>query len=158
MIQSHYGEFAAVLVAFFWSISALSFESASKKVGSLSVNIIRLAIGLFFLSVTNWLSREYLFPTDASLHNWVWLSVSGIIGFVIGDFLLFKSFTLIGSWLAMLIMTLAPPMAAVFGWILLDESLSMLSLAGIVITLGGIIVAIFRPDNEKGNLQSANLL
>jgi drug/metabolite transporter (DMT)-like permease len=152
MIQNHYGEFAALMVAFFWSITALSFEAASKKVGSLPVNIIRLVIGLVFLSVVNWMSRGLLLPTDASLHNWVWLSVSGLIGFVIGDFLLFKSFTVIGSWLAMLIMTLAPPMAAVFGWILLDERLSMLSLAGIVITLAGIIVAIFRPDNENGNV------
>jgi drug/metabolite transporter (DMT)-like permease len=100
----------------------------------------------------NWMSRGLLLPTDASLHKWIWLSVSGLIGFVIGDFLLFKSFTVIGSWLAMLIMTLAPPMAAVFAWILLDERLSMLSLAGIVITLAGIIVAIFRPDSKNGNV------
>jgi drug/metabolite transporter (DMT)-like permease len=152
MIQNHYGEFAALLVAFFWSITALSFEAASKKVGSLPVNIIRLVIGLVFLSAMNLMSRGLLLPTDASLHNWIWLSVSGLIGFVIGDFLLFKSFTVIGSWLAMLIMTLAPPMAAVFAWILLDERLSMLSLAGIVITLAGIIVAIFRPDSKNGNV------
>ena len=155
MIQNHYGEFAALLVAFFWSITALSFEAASKKVGSLPVNIIRLVIGLVFLSVMNWMSRGLLLPIDASLHNWIWLSVSGLIGFVIGDFLLFKSFTVIGSWLAMLIMTLAPPMAALFGWFLLDERLSMLSLAGIVITLAGIIVAIFKPGSENGNVTNS---
>jgi len=150
MMQNHYGELAALLVAFFWSITALSFEAASKKVGSLPVNIIRLVIGFAFLSIMNWISRGLLLPTDASLHNWIWLCVSGLIGFVIGDFLLFKSFTVIGSWLAMLIMTLAPPMAAVFGWILLDERLSALSLVGMVITLAGIIVAIFRPGNGNG--------
>jgi drug/metabolite transporter (DMT)-like permease len=152
MIQSHFGEVAALMVAFFWSITALSFETASKKVGSLPVNIIRLVIGLAFLSVMNWMSRGLLLPTDASLHNWIWLSVSGLIGFVIGDFLLFKSFTMIGAWLAMLIMTLAPPMAAVFGWLLLDERLSMMSLAGMVITLAGIVVVIFRPEGKNGNV------
>jgi drug/metabolite transporter (DMT)-like permease len=114
-----------------------------------------LVIGLVFLSGVNWISRGLLLPTDASLHNWIWLSVSGLIGFVIGDFLLFKSFTVIGSWLAMLIMTLAPPMAALFGWFLLDERLSMLSLAGIVITLAGIIVAIFKPGSENGNVTNS---
>jgi drug/metabolite transporter (DMT)-like permease len=98
------------------------------------------------------MSRGLLLPTDASLHNWIWLSVSGLIGFVIGDFLLFKSFTVIGAWLAMLIMTLAPPMAAVFGWLLLDERLSMMSLAGMVITLAGIVVVIFRPEGKNGNV------
>jgi drug/metabolite transporter (DMT)-like permease len=152
MIQSHYGEVAALMVAFFWSITALSFEAASKKVGSLPVNIIRLIIGLAFLSVMNWMSRGLLLPTDASLHNWIWLSVSGLIGFVIGDFLLFKSFTMIGAWLAMLIMTLAPPMAAVFGWLLLDERLGIVSLLGIFITLTGIVVVIFRPEGKTRNV------
>ena len=152
MIQSHSGEVAALMVAFFWSITALSFEVASKKVGSLPVNIIRLIIGLAFLSVMNWMSRGLLLPTDASIHNWIWLSVSGLIGFVIGDFLLFKSFTVIGAWLAMLIMTLAPPMTAVFGWLLLDERLSMMSLSGMVITLSGIVVVILRPEGKNGNV------
>jgi drug/metabolite transporter (DMT)-like permease len=149
MLQKHYGEFAALLVAFFWSITALSFESASRKVGSLPVNIIRLVIGLGFLTLLNLLFRGLLLPTDASLHNWIWLSVSGLIGFVLGDFFLFKSYTIIGSWFAMLIMTLAPPMAAIFGWLLLHESLSLLSITGIIITLSGIVIAMFKRDKEN---------
>jgi drug/metabolite transporter (DMT)-like permease len=146
MIQHHYGEFAALLVAFFWSITALSFESASLKVGSLPVNIIRLVIGFVFLSLLNLIIRGLIFPTDASVHNWIWLSISGLIGFVMGDFFLLKSFTIIGSWFAMLIMTLAPPMAAIFGWILLDEKLDLKSIIGIAITMGGIVLAMFRHD------------
>jgi drug/metabolite transporter (DMT)-like permease len=149
MLQKHYGEFAALLVAFFWSITALSFESASRKVGSLPVNIIRLVIGLGFLTLLNLLFRGLLLPTDASLHNWIWLSVSGLIGFVLGDFFLFKSYTIIGSWFAMLIMTLAPPMAAIFGWLLLHENLNLLSIAGIIVTITGIVIAMFRRDKEN---------
>lgn len=152
MISNHYGELAALLVAFFWSITALSFEAASRRVGSLPVNIIRLVIGLIFLSFLNLFFRGYLFPADASLHNWIWLSVSGIIGFVIGDFFLIKSFTIIGSWFAMLIMTLAPPMAAVFGRILINERLSLLSVTGIFITMTGIVIAIFRRDKGNGRV------
>jgi drug/metabolite transporter (DMT)-like permease len=147
--QAHYGELAALLVAFFWSITALSFESAGRRVGSLPVNIIRLVMGLGFLTILNLLYRGLMFPTDASLHNWIWLSVSGLIGFVLGDFFLIKSFTIIGSWFAMLIMTLAPPMAAVFGWLLLDERLGMLSIAGIAFTISGIVIAMFRRDRES---------
>jgi drug/metabolite transporter (DMT)-like permease len=149
MIRQHYGEFAALLVAFFWSITALSFESASKKVGSLPVNIIRLVIGFLFLSVLNLVWRGRFFPTDANMHNWIWLSVSGLIGFVLGDFCLFKSYTIIGSWFAMLIMTLAPPMAAIFGWILLGERLELLSVTAILITMGGIVIAMFRRNEAN---------
>jgi drug/metabolite transporter (DMT)-like permease len=149
MLQSHYGELAALLVSFFWSISALAFEDASRRVGSMPVNIIRLVIGLIFLSILNLILRGFLLPVDASSHNWIWLSVSGIIGFVLGDYFLFKSYTIIGSWFAMLIMTLAPPMAAIFGWMILDEHLSLLSIAGIITTMTGIIIAMFRRDKEN---------
>jgi len=149
MISEHYGELAALAVAVFWAITALAFESASRKVGSLPVNIIRLVIGLMFLSLLNLVVRGLVLPTDASLHNWIWLSVSGFIGFVIGDFFLLKSFTIIGSWFAMLIMTLAPPMAAIFGWIILNEHLSALAIGGITITMGGIIIAMFRRDSKS---------
>jgi drug/metabolite transporter (DMT)-like permease len=88
-------------------------------------------------------------PTDATLHNWIWLSLSGLIGFVLGDYFLLKSFAITGAWFAMLIMTLAPPMAAIFGYFLLDEHLSPLSVAGIIITLGGIIITMFRRNKES---------
>jgi drug/metabolite transporter (DMT)-like permease len=49
----------------------------------------------------------------------------------------------------MLIMTLAPPMAAIFGWLLLHESLSLLSIAGIILTMTGIVIAMFRRNKEN---------
>jgi drug/metabolite transporter (DMT)-like permease len=152
MIQSHPGEFAALLVAIFWTITALSFESASNKVGSLPVNIIRLVIGFIFLSLLNLFMRGKLLPTDASSHNWIWLSVSGLIGFVLGDLFLFKSYTIIGSWFAMLMMTLAPPMAAIFGWIILGETMNIKSLAGMMLAMGGITLALFSRDHTDNRI------
>jgi len=152
MIQSHPGEFSAILVALFWTITALAFESASKKVGSLPVNIIRLILGFLFLSLLNLIIRGRFFPTDASMHNWIWLSVSGLIGFVLGDLFLFKSYTIIGAWFAMLIMTLAPPLAALFGWIILDETMDFKSLSGMMLTLIGITIALFSKDHENNKI------
>lgn len=151
MIHSHIGEYASLLVAIFWTITALAFESASKAVGSLTVNIIRLLFGFGFLTIFSWIYRGIPFPTDAGIHQWAWLSLSGFIGFVLGDLFLFKSFTIIGSRLAMLIMTLAPPIAAVTGWLFLDEKLSSYSILGIILTLAGIAITILNrnPNEEK---------
>jgi drug/metabolite transporter (DMT)-like permease len=156
-IQGHLGEFSALLVAVFWTISALAFESASRRVGSLSVNLLRLIVGFFFLSILTLLRRGMIFPSDASTENWLWLGLSGLVGFVLGDLFLFKSFTIIGSRFAMLIMTLVPPMTAFFGWIILGEHLSILNLAGITLTLTGISLAIFSRTgaNEKLSLKLA---
>lgn len=153
IFQGHFGEIASLLVAVFWSITALSFEYASKSVGSLPVNFIRLVLAFIFLMLLNLILRGSALPADASVHNWIWLSVSGLIGFVLGDFFLFKSYAIIGSWFAMLIMTLAPPMAAVFGWILLGEKLSLQAIAGMLITLSGISLAIFKPDKISKKLR-----
>jgi drug/metabolite transporter (DMT)-like permease len=141
-ISHHTGELFALGTALFWTITAISFESASLKVGSLMVNIIRLLLAVLFLGIFTSFTRGQFFPVDASAKNWFWLALSGFIGFVFGDLLLLKSFTLIGSRFAMLIMAMAPPIAAVFGWIILKERIGWWGVAGMLITLGGISLAI----------------
>jgi drug/metabolite transporter (DMT)-like permease len=154
MIGSHPGELAALLVAVFWTVTGLAFESATIKVGSIAVNIIRLVLGLFFLSLLTWITRSQILPMDASLYSWIWLSISGLIGFVIGDLFLFASYPIVGSWFAMLIMTLAPPIAAIFGFFILDERLEPRSFLGMLITLSGIGLTIFgrKKKGEKFTL------
>lgn len=148
-IQNNFGEIAALLTAVFWTITALAFESASIKVGSLSVNIIRLVIGLLFLCLFTWIRRGLLFPVDATYDNWLWLSLSGIIGFVLGDLFLFKSYTIIGSRFAMLVMTLVPPITALLGWLILNEKLTFYSYVGMFLTFSGIAMAIFSRGKTK---------
>jgi drug/metabolite transporter (DMT)-like permease len=153
---THTGEFAALLTAFFWTVTSLSFESASNKVGSLSVNIIRLVIGLLFLSAFTLIKRGMLLPSDASLYNWTWLVLSGLVGFVFGDLFLFKSYTIIGSRFSMLIMTLVPPLTTFFSWIIIGEKLTLIHFAGMTLTFSGIALAIFN-RNGKGEKLSLKL-
>jgi drug/metabolite transporter (DMT)-like permease len=145
------------MTALFWTVSALAFESASRKLGSVAVNILRLVIGFVFLSILNLLRRKILLPTDASIENWFWLSLSGLVGFVFGDLFLFKSYTIIGSRFSMLIMTLVPPMTAFFGWLIIGEHLTLLNFLGMTLTFIGIALAIFSrsDDGEKLKLKLA---
>ncbi len=155
-IASRQGEFAALLTAFFWTITALAFESASKKIGSLSVNIIRLVLALFLLSTFTWITRGVVFPTDASTHNWIWLSLSGLVGFVLGDLFLFRAYVVVGARISMLIMSLAPPIAALIGWIALGEQLNLNQGVGMVLTFAGIAMVVLQresadPEQLNGN-------
>lgn len=153
----HIGEFAALLTAFFWTVTSLSFESASHKIGSIAVNILRLVIGLVFLSVFTLIRRGLILPVDASVENWFWLSLSGLVGFVFGDLFLFKSYTMIGSRFSMLIMTLVPPITAFFSFAILGEKLTLFHYLGMTLTFSGIAMAIFsRPaKGEKLSLKLA---
>ena len=150
--QNHIGEFAALLTAFFWTVTSLSFESASHKIGSVAVNILRLVIGFAFISVFTLIRRGLVLPVDASFENWVWLSLSGLVGFVFGDLFLFKSYTVIGSRFSMLIMTLVPPITAFFSFIILGERLRLFHYLGMTLTFSGIAMAIFSRSGKGEKL------
>ena len=154
MLQEYNGELAALATAIFWTITALAFESASLKVGSLSVNIIRLVIGFIFLTIFVSIRRGMILPFDASVGNWTWLTISGLVGFVFGDLFLFKSYTIIGSRFSMLIMTLVPPITALLGFFILSEKLTLLNYFGMMLTFSGIAMAIFsKGKNDKLSLK-----
>ena len=142
-MTSHLGEFAALLTTVFWTITALAFETASKRIGSMHVNLLRLGLATVFLSLFSYYHRGLFFPLDADLHTWTWLAVSGIVGFVIGDYCLFKAYEITGARVAMLMMTLAPIFAAFGAWILLGEVMSLINMLAMIITLAGIALVIF---------------
>ncbi len=144
------GESAALATAVFWTVTALSFEMATKRIGSLAVNFLRLFIAFFILMFFTWIYRGSPLPLDASAHNWSWLILSGLIGFVFGDYCLFRSYAMLSARVAMLIMTLVPPITAFIGWIALGETMGLLHLAGMTLTIGGIAMAILaRNGNTK---------
>jgi len=134
----HAGELAALGTASCWTVTALAFESAGRRVGSLAVNFIRLVMAIVLLAAFNWLLRGLPLPTDASVHNWVWLSLSGLVGFTVGDLCLFRAFVVVGARVSMLLMAMVPPITAVFGWLVMGEVLSLRDLAGMVLTVTGV--------------------
>ena len=130
----------------------MAFESAGKRVGALSLNLIRLVIGLGFLTIYNAIFNDGFLPS-ASEYQWFWLALSVVVGFVLGDLFLFRAFILIGARLSMLIMALVPPIAALIGWITLGEVLSGMEFLGMGITLVGIVLVIStKLDIKKGGL------
>jgi drug/metabolite transporter (DMT)-like permease len=132
------GELAALATAACWTISSFAFTAAGRRVGSLNVNLIRLALALVFLAGYGWLTRGQPWPSDAPAPTWGWLLLSGFIGFTLGDLCLFEAFVLLGTRLATLMMTLAPLLTAVIGWLVLGERLAGRDWTGILITVAGI--------------------
>jgi drug/metabolite transporter (DMT)-like permease len=146
MAISHPGETAALATALCWSVSSVSLSAAARRAGSLTVNLIRLAMAFAFLALYGLLVRGRGFPSDATPRAWSWLALSGLIGFFLGDLCLLKAMILIGPRLSQLLMSLAPPMAAVAGLLFLDEELRGWSWLGMVVTLAGVCwVVLERP-------------
>lgn len=151
MLKANIGEIAALGTAFCWSLSSTFFELSGKKVGSLAVNYIRLITGFIFISLFTFFTRGYLLPVDATTENWIFLSISGLIGFFIGDLFLFQSYLEVGSRVSMLVMATSPPITALLGLIIFGEKLGLASILGMAITLLGIAIVILskNPDEKK---------
>ena len=82
------------------------------------------------------------FPMDATPYNWFWLGLSGVVGFFLGDLFLFRSYLIIGSRTSQLVMSLAPMITAIIGWLFLSEILPVKSILGIIVSISGIMIAV----------------
>ena len=149
MFQSHIGEMAALMTAICWSFTSLSFEAAGKRVGSLPVNVIRLVLGFIFLSVFTFFVRGMILPFDASAHVWIWLSLSGFVGFVIGDLFLFQAFVEAGARISMFMMSLVPPITAVISWLILGETLTWFEILAMAMTVCGVALVVLERNAEN---------
>jgi drug/metabolite transporter (DMT)-like permease len=150
---AHLGEVAALGTAVCWTITGLSFESAGRRIGSLSVNLIRLVMALLLLCVFGALTRGRALPTDASGDAWLWLGLSGLIGFSLGDLCLFRAYVLVGSRIATLTMALVPPMVALIGGVFLHETLAARDWIGMAITVAGVAWVVLERSHGVNGLR-----
>ena len=142
--MKYLGESFALITALGWALSSLFFEKASKRADSISVNVIRLVIGIIFLGVFTFVERGVFLPTDSTSYNWKILGVSGIIGLFLGDIFLYESYVLIGARLCMLFMTLTPLIVGVFGYVFLGEVLTLTQLLAMIITCSGVLIVVLK--------------
>ncbi len=149
------GELYAFITALCWTVTALAFESAGRRVGSLAVNILRLILALLFFTLYSLIFRSSLLPFDAGAETWLWLSLSGLIGFVLGDLFLFQAFVIIGARISMLIYSIVPFLTALFGWIILGETIGPIGILGMVLTISGIALAVLMKRPEHAALRVA---
>ena len=141
------GELLSLLVAVMWTFTALFAEVASKRMGTLVLNVWRMLITILLLGIVLWWTCGKPWPQHASPEVWKWFLASGFMGFVFGDYCLFNAYIVMGSRFGQLFMTLASPFAAIAAWLMMGETMGGLALLGMVITLSGIGISIMGKDD-----------
>jgi len=140
------GELSALLSACLWAGSALVFTDAIRRAGSFQVNITRLILASIYLIIFVFVLQ---FEINLSMEQLFYLCLSGFIGLSLGDTFLFMAFREIGARISMLIMSLAPAIAAALAYYFLGETLSSIAVVGITVTIIGICVVVFeRADSS----------
>ena len=145
--MNHLGEIISLFVAASWTVTAWFADKASRRAGAMVTNVLRLVLATAFLAVLLWITVGHPYPVYADGNTWLWLGLSAVVGYVFGDYCLFNCYLSIGPRFGQLMMTLAPPMAALAGWLMLGESLSWYSILAMGVTLMGIGISILSRDS-----------
>jgi drug/metabolite transporter (DMT)-like permease len=131
------GELAALAAAFLWAVATVIFGRLGKYLPPLVLNLAKGAIAILLLLATLLLLQRSpvgLGPLPLGL-----LMASGMIGIGLGDTAYFTAINHLGPRRALLLETLAPPLAALLALIFLGEVLSARAWIGIALTVLGVV-------------------
>ena len=153
-MMAYIGELISIGVAFSWTATALLSEYGSKRLGNLTLNVLRMALALVFSLVLFGVVTGSPLPTAVPLDACGWMLLSGLVGYVIGDFCLFQCYIIIGSRYGQLFMTLAPLSAALMAWVTLGQQMTAMSIVAMLVTLLGIGISVLgRGEHHKVSLK-----
>ncbi len=140
------GTSAALTAAVFWAFSAILFEDISLRLQPARLNLFKGAIAIVLLAGTSILLGERI-PAVTQTEILV-LMVSGVIGIALGDTAYFQSVQKLGARRALMLFTLAPPIAALIALVFLGERLDLITWVGILLTAGGVMWVV--TENAQG--------
>ena len=146
--MAYIGELISIGVAFSWTATALLSEFGSKRLGNLTLNVLRMGLALLFSLVLFGVVIGSPLPAGVPAEACGWMLLSGLVGYVIGDFCLFQCYILIGSRFGQLFMTLAPLSAALMAWITLGQQMKPMSIVAMLVTLFGIGISVLGRGNH----------
>ena len=132
-------QLAALLAAAAWACSSLIAAEPVRRLGGprfCRLRMLYVCGMLLFLATVNggWSTLD---RGDFGL-----VALSGLVGLLLGDLALFTAMARIGPRRTSVVFTSNAPLAAVGGLLLFDESFTPLALAGAVLTIVGIALAI----------------
>lgn len=136
------GAACALGSALTWTLISLVARALSPYFNALSINMIRSASGGALLVGVVVASGSVGTLRSVTLEAWVYLGVSVITAFAIGDTAFFESARTLGLARAMTVSMLYPLLATVMGLWLFGERITPALAGGAVVTLGGIVLIV----------------
>lgn len=142
------GEVAALSAALIWAVASVIYTTIGRQIAPLMLNLAKgmIAIGLLLLTL---FLRHSLLPS-VPLSAVGLLLLSGAIGIGLGDTAYFAALNRLGARRALVLESLAPPLAALFALVGLQEQLPALAWIGILLTVAGVTwVVLERPPSPS---------
>lgn len=134
----------AFLTTILWSYCLIPARQSVAQIGENAANFWRLLAGVVIMGILSAMGGVQL-----GKEAFLWLFLSGIIGFGFGDIGVWFALPRIGSRLTLLMVhCIAAPLAGLMEWLWLGTTVDPMQLASLVVILGGISLALF-PNREE---------
>ncbi len=147
--MNHLGELAAVSTSLSWTLCSLGFAAATRRVGALAVNQIRIVAAVAVLLVAHRVFAGVWWPAFGGEAHGL-LVASGLLGLTLGDWCYFHCIGTLGPRLGTLLMATWPVPCALLAWPVLGEGLGPGALLGMAMVLGGVALVLMRGQRDRG--------
>lgn len=146
------GIFLSLGTAVFWAVSPLCWASAGRRIGSLSVLYLRTwgASAILVALLPAYLAVNPGARIMPGMPQLLWMSISGLVGLVIGDALCYEAMVLLGPRRTTQAGALAPVTAVAAAWLAMDESLGVQSLLGVALVVAATFYAVTARHDPGG--------
>ena len=147
------GEFFSFLAALCWAVAALLYKRIANKYPAFTVNIVRTTGGVTFLAVYILFSGSQI--TSSMLANlptvvWLYLFLSSLLAFLVGDTLYIMAIHKIGVSRAMPLASLYPIIVMAFSSYVFMEKITLLMISATTLIVLGIYL-LSKPTREEKN-------
>lgn len=141
------GQLAALVAAFLWATSSFIYSFVGQKIPPLQLNFLKGIIAIFLILMTFGIQPPRI--GSIALMPALMLALSGVIGIGLGDTAFFLALNNLGVRKTLLLETVAPPLSAFLGFILIGEIISPQLWLGIVLILFGVIWVIWERSERN---------
>ena len=150
-----------IIAAFSQNLRSIFQKKLQENLSNIGATYVRFAYGLpfviiYFFIVNNF-SEDYLSINEINLEFMLYCTIGGVSQ-IIATFLLLKIFVTSNFAVGTVYSKTEPIQAAFFGFILLNEMITLIGFLGILIGLVGIIITAFSKINKGYSLFSSTVL
>ena len=144
------GEVYALLCALFWAIAVILFRRSGETMSPFALNLFRVVSSTLLLTATLYLTGGSL-DGGGSPRDILILVASGVLAIAIADTMFHKCLNTVGAGITAIVDCLYSPLTVLFAFFMLDEHLGLRQLAGMVLVVGGVMIATtHRPSRRVG--------
>lgn len=143
------GELYAFGVAVSDATACACFNVAEKKISTFAVNFLKTVVALIGIVIIRFALTGKVELNGISPEAWICFSISGIMGFVIGDYFHFYSFLFLPYRVSMMVFNCGSIVTALAAWGLYGQALQLADWLGIGLISTGLCTVLLTRKNQS---------